>query len=102
MFSYPPDTWKYVDNVCGVEALRKYMVFDSEIVGCYWQQDSGGWFVNIKQIATDGSSNVIDARCLQFLNGSGILSNFKWPNIGCMEKFKENIKWQPAARPASC
>ncbi|KAI1617827.1 cyclohexanone monooxygenase [Exophiala viscosa] len=90
-FSYSPDIWKYLDKVCGVWNLRKYMTFNTEVVGCYWQQESGEWLVKLKQTNPDGTTRLFDDRCHVLLHGTGILNNFKWPNIEGMEKFKGRI-----------
>lgn len=90
-FSYSPDIWAYLNKVCEVWDLRKYMRFQHEIVGCYWQQDTGEWLVKIKETRSDGTTRLFDDRCHFLLHGTGILNNFKWPNIEGMEKFKGRI-----------
>jgi cation diffusion facilitator CzcD-associated flavoprotein CzcO len=91
-FSYSPDIWAYLDKVCEVWGLRKYMTFSSEVVGCYWQQETGEWLVKIKQTNdTTGESKVIEDRCHLLLHGTGILNNFKWPKLPGMDTFKGKI-----------
>ncbi|KAK4940114.1 hypothetical protein LTR10_019743 [Elasticomyces elasticus] len=90
-FSYSPDIWKYLDKVCGVWGLRKYMTFNTEVIGCYWQQETGEWLVKLKQTSADGTTRLFEDRCHMLLHGTGILNNFKWPNIEGMEKFKGRI-----------
>ncbi|KAJ9612026.1 hypothetical protein H2200_003621 [Cladophialophora chaetospira] len=86
-----PDIWKYLDKVCEVWGLRKYMTFNTEVVGCYWQQETGEWLVKLKQTNADGTSRLFEDRCHMLLHGTGILNNFKWPNIEGMETFKGKI-----------
>lgn len=90
-FSYSPDIWKYLDKVCEVWGLRKYMHFNQEIVGCYWQQETGEWLVKIKETKSDGTTRLFEDRCHVLLHGTGILNNFKWPSIEGIEKFKGRI-----------
>lgn len=71
--------------------LRKYMRFNHEVVGCYWQQETGEWLVKIKETKADGSTRLFDDRCHFLLHGTGILNNYKWPNIEGMDKFKGRI-----------
>ena len=71
-FSYSPDIWKYLDKVCETFGLRKYMRFDSEVVGCYWQEDEGEWLVKIRQKGQDGTIKDIEERCDLLLYGSGV------------------------------
>ena len=88
-----PDIWKYLDKVCEVWGLRKYMTFNTEVIGCYWQEDSGEWLVKLKQTQSDGKTKLFDDRCHLLLHGTGILNNFKWPKIEGMEKFKGRVSW---------
>ena len=90
-FSYSPDIWKYLDKVCEVWGLRKYMAFKTEVIGCYWQQETGEWLVKLKQTNADGTTRLFDDRCHMLLHGTGILKNFKRPNIEGMESFKGRI-----------
>lgn len=67
------------------------MHFNSEIVGAYWQDDTGEWLVKIKQTQPDGNEKIVDEKCHLLLYGSGILNNYKWPNIEGMENFKGKV-----------
>jgi hydroxyversicolorone monooxygenase len=67
------------------------MTFNTEIVGAYWQQETGEWLVKMKQTQSDGQTKLFDERCHMLLYGTGILNNFKWPNIEGMEKFKGKV-----------
>ena len=68
------------------------MTFNTEVIGCYWQQQTGEWLVKLKQTNTaDGSTRIFEDRCHMLLHGTGILNNFKWPNIEGMEKFKGKV-----------
>jgi len=75
------------------------MHFNHEIVGCYWQQETGEWLVKIKETKADGTTRLFDDRCHVLLHGTGILNNFKWPAIEGIEKFKGRIlhtaRWDP-------
>ena len=91
-FSYSPDIWKYLDKVCEVWGLRKYMHFSTEVIGAYWQQDTGEWLIKLKETKPDGTTRLFDDRCHMLLHGTGILNNFKWPDIEGMEKFKGKVR----------
>ncbi|KAL9108033.1 MAG: hypothetical protein Q9227_007139 [Pyrenula ochraceoflavens] len=90
-FSYSPDIWNYLDKICDVWNLRRYMVFRTEVIGCYWQQEKGEWLVRIRQTHSDGTTREFDDYCHLLLHGTGILNNYKWPNIEGMDKFKGKI-----------
>ena len=86
-----PDIWKYLDKVCEVWGLRKYMNFNTEVIGCYWQDDPAEWLVKLKETKPDGSTRLFEDRCHMLLHGTGILNNFKWPKIEGMETFKGRV-----------
>ncbi|PSK43626.1 hypothetical protein B9Z65_7140 [Elsinoe australis] len=99
-FSYSPDIWKYLDKVCEVFDLRKYMKFETEVIGCHWSEDEGEWVVKLRQTRQKPGGNVweretlreFEDRCHLLLHASGILNNFKWPDIpGLKDKFKGRV-----------
>ncbi|KAJ9644119.1 hypothetical protein H2201_007096 [Coniosporium apollinis] len=91
-FSYSPDIWKYLDRVCETFGLRKYMNFNTQVVGAYWQEEQGKWKVKLRQTKPDGSEpSEFEDTCDLLLYATGILNDFKWPDIPGMEKFKGRI-----------
>ena len=71
--------------------LRRFMTFNTEVVGCYWQEEKGEWLVKLRQTAEDGSTKESEDTCNVLLHGTGILNNFKWPDIEGIEKFKGKV-----------
>ncbi|KAL1304763.1 hypothetical protein AAFC00_003700 [Neodothiora populina] len=92
-FSYAPNIWEYLDKVCNVFDLRKYMTFNAEVMGCEWQDELGEWLVSLRQTSpSDGSVHEFQERCHILLHATGILNNFKWPVIpGLKDKFKGRV-----------
>ncbi|OQU93791.1 hypothetical protein CLAIMM_00261 [Cladophialophora immunda] len=90
-FSHSPDIWNYLDKVCEVFRLRKYMTFNTRIVGCYWQHEQGEWLVKMEQTRHDGSVVEIEDRCNLLLNGTGILNKWTWPDIPGLKSFKGKV-----------
>ncbi|KAJ5793863.1 hypothetical protein N7457_000462 [Penicillium paradoxum] len=90
-FSYAADIWAYLDKVCEVWGLRQYMNFNSQVIKAEWDQEAGEWAIQIRQTAPDGTTKDFEDRCHVFLYASGILNNFKWPDIKGLEKFKGRV-----------
>jgi hydroxyversicolorone monooxygenase len=67
------------------------MHFSTEVIGCYWQQDTGEWLVKLKETKADGTTRLFEDRCHMLFHGTGILNNFKWPKIEGMDKFKGKV-----------
>ncbi|KAK3113063.1 hypothetical protein LTR53_010020 [Teratosphaeriaceae sp. CCFEE 6253] len=90
-FSYAPDIWGYLDKVCDTFALRKYMVFNTEIMGCTWDGTKGEWKVKLREII-NGNVREFEDTCHLLLHATGILNNFKYPDIpGLQDKFKGRV-----------
>ncbi|KAJ4321385.1 hypothetical protein N0V94_002922 [Neodidymelliopsis sp. IMI 364377] len=87
-FSYAPDIQKYLLKVVEVFDLRKYMTFNTEVVRSEWQDDIGKWKVSLRQKSPNGESKEWDEECDLLLYATGILNNYKWPQIKGMESFK--------------
>jgi cation diffusion facilitator CzcD-associated flavoprotein CzcO len=87
-FSYSPDIWTYLNKICEVFGLRKYMNFNTKIVEARWNEDKGKWVVKVERTKPDGSKEQFEDEGDLLLYGTGILNDFKWPNIEGIEKFK--------------
>lgn len=100
--SYAPDIWKYLDKVCEVFDLRKYMTFNTEVIEARWNDEAGKWHVRLRQ--TDGAGitapREFEEECDVLLYATGILNNFKWPSLpGLKDKFRGRVvhtaRWPP-------
>ncbi|TKA22440.1 putative sterigmatocystin biosynthesis monooxygenase stcW [Salinomyces thailandicus] len=91
-FSYSPDIWKYLDKVCNTFGLREYMTFSTEVIGCYWDDQKGQWRVKLRENKPGQEPREFEDYCDLLLHGTGILNNFKWPDIpGLKDKFKGRV-----------
>ncbi|KAK5112948.1 hypothetical protein LTR62_003770 [Meristemomyces frigidus] len=91
-FSYSPDIWKYLDKVCNTFDLRKYMTFNTEVTGAYWDDGKGEWKVELRETRNGEVVREFRETCHLLLHGTGILNNFKWPDIpGLKDKFKGRV-----------
>lgn len=84
------DIWKYLDKVCETFDLRKYMTFNTEIIGCLWDEEIGKWTVKMKQKSETGEKE-FEETCDLLLHAAGILNNYKFPDVKGMEKFKGKV-----------
>ncbi|CAN9091603.1 unnamed protein product [Alternaria alternata] len=90
-FSYAPDIQKYLEKVCDVFDLRKYMTFNTEATRAEWQDDVGKWKVTLRQTTSSGEEREFQEECDLLLYASGILNNYKWPGIKGINSFKGRI-----------
>lgn len=66
------------------------MTFNTEIIGCFWNDENGQWTVKIKK-TTEAGEREFEETCDLLLHATGILNNFKWPDIKGLEKFKGKV-----------
>ncbi len=67
------------------------MTFKTEVIGCYWQAEQGQWQVKLRQTQPGGQSREFEDTCDLLLHATGILNNFKWPDVEGIEKFKGRV-----------
>ncbi|GAB7359378.1 hypothetical protein MBLNU230_g6029t1 [Neophaeotheca triangularis] len=86
------DIWKYLDKVCETFDLRKYMTFNTEVIGCWFNEEKGEWKVRLRETRAGQGPREYDDWCHLLLHATGLLNNFKWPNIpGLKDKFKGKV-----------
>lgn len=71
--------------------LRKYMTFNTEATRAEWQDDTGKWKVTLRQKSASGEEREFEEECDLLLYASGILNNYKWPEIKGIDSFKGRI-----------
>lgn len=90
-FSPAKDIWTYLDRVCNTWELRRYMTFSTEVVSCHWQEEKSKWIVNMRTLASDGTSTDFSDECDVLLHATGVLDKFKWPRIEGLDTFKGKL-----------
>ncbi|KAF2652919.1 cyclohexanone monooxygenase [Lophiostoma macrostomum CBS 122681] len=87
-YSYAAEIWQYLRDVVDQYELEKYMKLNHEITQASWDETAGVWNVTVKNLLT-GDVFVDTAEIL--INGSGVLNNWKWPNIDGLRDFEGTI-----------
>lgn len=67
------------------------MTFNTEVLGCYWNEEAGEWTVKLRETKPDGASREFEEKCNLLLHATGILNNFKWPDIEGLDKFRGKV-----------
>jgi cation diffusion facilitator CzcD-associated flavoprotein CzcO len=67
------------------------MTFNTEIIGCYWNEERGQWTVKLRQTQPGSSPREFEETCDLLLHATGLLNNYKWPDIKGLEKFKGKV-----------
>jgi hydroxyversicolorone monooxygenase len=67
------------------------MQFSTEVKSAHWQESSSTWLLQMSRHNTDGSTTNFTDECDVLLHATGVLNNFKWPEINGIEKFKGKV-----------
>jgi cation diffusion facilitator CzcD-associated flavoprotein CzcO len=68
------------------------MNFNTEVTESRWDESRGKWTVKIKRTMPGSDvAEEFEDECDLLLYATGILNDFKWPNIEGIEKFKGKI-----------
>jgi cation diffusion facilitator CzcD-associated flavoprotein CzcO len=84
---------KYFQGVADKYKIRQYIKFNHKCVGGIWNEDTGKWIVELEGL----NGNFTDD-CDVLISATGILNNWKWPEIPGLEDF-EGIKVHSATWP---
>ena len=76
-FSYAPDIQKYLEKVCDVFDLRKYITFNTEATRAEWKDDVGKWKVTLRQTTSSGEEREFQEEI------QAKLTNISY--LGCLE-----------------
>ncbi|KAL2815741.1 steroid monooxygenase [Aspergillus granulosus] len=99
-----PEILNYLNDVADRFQLKKYIQTCRKVVGARWNEGTQKWEVASKR--TDGRRTVISSKgdggdgeigkviieeCDVFINASGYLNNWRWPDIPGREKFQGTL-----------
>ncbi|KAL3484699.1 FAD/NAD(P)-binding domain-containing protein [Aspergillus germanicus] len=75
---------RYILDVCEEEGLRSEIRTAHEVVAAAWDAPRGQWVVRVHDLQT---GKTFEDRAEFLLNATGILNNWKWPDIPGLEDF---------------
>lgn len=88
-YSYSPEIWRYVKMVAEEnDFVNKYIKLSHAVNSVSWDSETGQWTVEVKDLKSgqefkDHSDFVI--------NCTGVLNNWKWPNIEGLHDFRGKL-----------
>jgi cation diffusion facilitator CzcD-associated flavoprotein CzcO len=86
-----PDVLRYLEHVVEKHGFRKYMQFNTEMVGADWDDEAGVWRVEV------GNGDVFVVKYL--ITALGLLSKANYPDIPGIDQFQGEMchtaKWRP-------
>ncbi|OJJ01771.1 hypothetical protein ASPVEDRAFT_192049 [Aspergillus versicolor CBS 583.65] len=93
-YAHSPEIHEYFMEFCEKYNLRKYIKLRHRVTSAVWCEDRGKWEVRIEH---DGA--VLTDWCDILVNGSGLLNQYRWPDIPGLHSFKGPLlhsgEWDP-------
>jgi len=83
-FAYGPEIREYFNGFAKRHDLEKYMKLNTKVVAGEWDEDKGVWNLTMQDQRT---KETWSDWCHCLVNGTGILNNWKWPDIKGFETF---------------
>ncbi|KAH7379124.1 cyclohexanone monooxygenase [Phaeosphaeria sp. MPI-PUGE-AT-0046c] len=81
------EIWQYFKDTATKFDLEKYVAFKSSVQEAVWNEESSQY--KLKILSPDGK--VIDDYCDILISGSGVLNNWKYPDIPGIDLFKGKL-----------
>lgn len=67
------------------------MKFNTAITEARWDEDGSQWHITAVRTAPDGTKEEVHDTCDVFVCASGVLNNWKWPEIEGLDTFKGKV-----------
>jgi len=85
-FSGGPEILKYVQGVAAKYKVEKYITYNSRICEAVWDEEQGKWKVKV-----ESGGDITSEDCDVLFSASGVLNNWKWPDIAGLGDFKGKL-----------
>ncbi|KAJ5808608.1 hypothetical protein N7474_009877 [Penicillium riverlandense] len=81
-----PEIWQYLKGIVLDEGLDQYIQLQTKIVKASWDDTKSKWI-----LVVSNATKQWEEECDVFLNGTGFLNHWKWPNIAGIDTFKGRL-----------
>ncbi|KAK4556593.1 hypothetical protein LTR86_006164 [Recurvomyces mirabilis] len=86
-YAYAPEIQEYFLRFYKKHDLEPFVVLSTEVLSAEWHDLEGQWHVQLRR--KDGTT--FKDTCNILINGSGVLTKWKWPAIGGLHDFKGTL-----------
>lgn len=88
MYASSDEICLYFEKFCDKHDLHKYYKLQHEVTKASWNDDKGGWDVEVTRRDT---GEIIHDTCDFLINASGILNAWQWPSIPGLKEYKGTL-----------
>ena len=91
-YSTSREIWQYLKDVAQKYDLEKFMKFRHAVKSAKWNEERGKWLLIIERLdPKEGEEAEFEDECDILVNATGVLSDWKWPDIPGREKYKGKL-----------
>lgn len=83
-FAYGPEIQGYFEDFAARHGSRRYIKLSTKVLEARWDEEKGLWSLTLEDQVTKGTWQ---DWCHVLINGTGILNNWKWPDIEGLHDF---------------
>ncbi|RMJ03531.1 hypothetical protein CDV36_014938 [Fusarium kuroshium] len=87
-YSPAPEILEYFKRLAKKYDLYRFIKLSHQVVGARWISSEGIWRIKVKVLETD---TIIEDWCHFMITASGILNNWKWPDIPGLHSFNGKL-----------
>ena len=101
-YAYSYEIQEYFERFYEKYELEPFVKLNTEVVSATWDGDEGKWKVELRcRDAASGKTEVFQDWCHVLINGSGVLSKWKWPDIDGLHDFQGQLTHSAAWDPST-
>jgi cation diffusion facilitator CzcD-associated flavoprotein CzcO len=90
-YAYSSEIHNYMMACAKKWDVEKFVKLQREVVSATWDEERGKWEVETKVTGGDGKGTTEREECDILVNGSGVLTKWKWPDIEGLQGFKGTL-----------
>ncbi|RHZ62629.1 hypothetical protein CDV55_105871 [Aspergillus turcosus] len=87
-YSKAPEILEYFKNIARKHDLYKFIKLNHKVINAEWSDSDGIWKIQVQDNLT---GKIIHDWCHFMITASGILNNWKWPDIPGLHTFKGEL-----------
>lgn len=101
-YAYSREIQEYLERFYEKYELAPFVKLNTEVVSATWNGDEGKWNVELRsRDASSGETQTFQDWCHVLINGSGVLSKWKWPDIEGLHDFQGQLTHSAAWDPTT-
>ncbi|OQV04839.1 hypothetical protein CLAIMM_09663 [Cladophialophora immunda] len=90
-YSESREIWQYMRSIVDEEKLDKFIQYNTEVTRAAWNEDKSRWIITSRHYTEPDHWEEREEEYHFFVNASGFLNAWKWPDIPGLHDFRGNL-----------